>query len=213
MYFDVGGYAGRIYCIKDKINCLAHITDGDYSEVVHSLRFHDMPLEDCYKKIRKEQSMLSLRRKNLKNVRPRKFGVEERIPAANKIVTLTKYIGENGYMQVPPEVWRKLQREERKEVMNHNDDIRKKRAAMGNKGRDERNGRDDRNSGRNDRYRGRDDGRDNRETKRIRRTVMDILQEASDSTKEEQHADPETADEQNSRNVIIPKFTFRIKKT
>ena len=58
--------------------------------------------------------------------------------------------------------------------MDHNEDLKKKRVAIGNRGRDERNGREDRNSGRNNRYRGSDDGRDHRETKRISRTVMDI---------------------------------------
>ena len=48
---------------------LDHITDSDYHEVTHSLRFHNMPLEDCYKKVRKEQSLLSLKSKNGRNVK------------------------------------------------------------------------------------------------------------------------------------------------
>ena len=165
---------------------LEQITDSDYHEVTHSLRFHDMTIEDCYKKVRKEQSLLSLRQK--KNIRPRKVGISENGTNQSTDMNLTKFKDEKGYMNVPKTEWTQLTDRQRSEVKRFNGNLKWKRRQNSNSGDGDRN------------------------QKILRRAVIDILQEVVETKTQNRDDDPNISTELNNQREITPKFVFQVKK-
>ena len=95
---------------------LNQITDMDYQKVTHSLRFHDMPIETCYQKIRKMQSLLSLKNNPRDGISPRKMEID----GNTKEYYLKKYQTSLGFISVPDNIWKSLTSEQRKVILDHN---------------------------------------------------------------------------------------------
>ena len=139
-----------------------------------------MTIEDCYKKVRKEQSLLSLRQK--KNIRPRKVGIRENGTIQSTDSDLTKYKDEKGYMNVPKTEWTQLTDRQRSEVKRFNGNLKWKRRQNSNSGDGDRN------------------------QKILRRAVIDILQEVVETKTHNRDDDPNISTELDNQREITPKF-------
>ena len=95
---------------------LNQITDMDYQKVTHSLCFLDMPIEICYQKIRKMQSLLSLKNNPRDGISPRKMEID----GNTKEYYLKKYQTSLGFISVPDNIWKSLTSEQRKVILDHN---------------------------------------------------------------------------------------------
>ena len=162
--------------------------NGDYNEVTHSLRFHNMSITECYQKVRKTQSILSMKNMKNQNVRPRKVGIESGGQHGNISVQIRDYKNERGYISVPTHIWRSLSQKQKHLVVTYNKEVgTTKRKSLA---------REDRNDG---------------TIKRLRRTVREIMDEDRDKSEVREDTNPDKGKNDRQDEINVPKFTFNIK--